>query len=80
MTFLKRLRTEGALAGLDLDIDDSWGAAGVLGADFLLNETWLLNLEVRYIGIESDVEVNGVNLGEVEINPLVYSAMVGWRF
>ena len=46
--------TKGALAGSDLELDDSWGAAGQIGADVGLNDNWFLNLAVRYIDIDSD--------------------------
>lgn len=61
-------------------LDDSWGVAAELGADFMLNDTWFLNLSARYIDIETDAFVNGGFLGKVEIDPWVYGAYVGLRF
>jgi outer membrane protein len=70
----------GPLAGNDLSLDDSWGLAGELGADFMLSDTWFLNVSVRYIDIETDAAVNGDFLGKVEIDPWVYGGHVGFRF
>jgi outer membrane protein len=72
--------TYGPLAGADLSLDDSWGLAYELGADFMLNEKWFLNASFRYIDIETDASVNGDFLGKVEIDPWVYGAHLGFRF
>ncbi len=73
-------KTKGALAGLDLELDDSWGAAGQIGADVALGDNWFLNGVVRYIDIDSDASLDGGDLGEVEIDPFVYQLQVGYRF
>jgi outer membrane protein len=78
-TFLNE-DTKGALAGTDLELDDSWGAAGQIGADIGLNYNWFLNLAVRYIDIDSDAELDGGELGEIEIDPFIYQAQIGYRF
>jgi outer membrane protein len=70
----------GPLEGAELSLDDSWGLAAEVGADFILNETWFLNVSARYIDINSDAEVNGEAFGEVNIDPWVYGAHVGLRF
>lgn len=66
--------------GNDLDLDDSFGLAAQIGADIELADRWLLNIDVRYINIESDASVDGADLGTVDINPFVYSINVGYRF
>ena len=73
-------KTTGALAGTDLDLDDSFGIAGQLGFDYDLNDNMFVNLDVRWINIETDAEVNGAALETVEIDPMVYSLTVGWTF
>ena len=70
----------GPLEGAKLSLDDSWGLAGEIGADFMLNETWFLNVSVRFIDINSDAKVNGDPLGQVAIDPWVYGGHVGLRF
>jgi len=70
----------GPLEGASLRLDDSWGFAGEIGADIMLGETWFLNLNARYIDIESDATVNGQPFGKVKIDPWVYGAHVGIRF
>ena len=72
--------TTGALAGADLELDDSFGIAGQLGFDYDLTDTLFLNLDARWINIETDAEVDGAALETVEIDPMVYSLTVGWVF
>ena len=70
----------GPLEGASLSLDSSWGWAGEVGADIMLNQKWFLNLNLRYIGIESDATVNGEPFGTVKIDPWVYGAHAGFRF
>ena len=73
-------KTVGPLQGGDLDLDNSFGAAAQLGFDYQLTESMSLNLDARWIKIETDARLNGADLETVEIDPLVYSVTVGWRF
>jgi outer membrane protein len=73
-------KTYGPLEGTDLKLSSSWGFAGQLGADIMLNEKWFLNLDLRYIDIETKARLDGESLGKVDISPMVYSANVGFRF
>lgn len=67
-------------APIDVSLDDSVGYAGQVGVDIQMNESWLLNFDVRYINIESDVEVAGVDVGTVDINPWVFGVNIGYTF
>jgi len=73
-------KTTGALEGTDLSLGDSWGLEGEIGADFMLGNNWLLNFSARYIDISSKAKLNGNSLGQVDIDPMVYSFMVGYKF
>jgi outer membrane protein len=67
-------------APVSVNIDDSVGLAAQVGVDIALGQGWLLNFDVRYINIEGDVEVAGVDVGTVDINPFVYGIHVGKTF
>lgn len=69
-----------ASAGVNLELDDSFGLAAQLGADFLLSEDWLVNFDVRYIDIETDATLGGAEIGGVAIDPMVYSLSIGYLF
>jgi len=66
--------------GDSLDLGDSFGVAGQLGADWVFSDNWLVNLDVRWINIESDMTVDGLDIGTVKIDPWVYSLNIGYRF
>ena len=55
----------------DLKIEDSWGLAAHVGVDYALTEKSALRMDLRYIDIDSDVKLNGVKVGRVEVDPLV---------
>ena len=67
-------------AGLNVDLDDSFGVAAQVGVDLMINEHWFGNFDVRYIQIESDIEVAGVDVGSVDINPWLFGVSVGYKF
>ncbi len=73
--------TEGALAGTDLDLDESFGLAAQVGADIDVSDNMFLNFDVRYIDIDTDAEVSPLGLEfDVDIDPFVYSLALGWKF
>ena len=73
-------KTTGPLEGSDLDLDASFGLAAQLGFDYSFSDTMYLNFDARWINIETDAELDGAALETVEIDPLVYSLTLGWRF
>jgi outer membrane protein len=72
--------TTGALAGADLDLDDSWGLAAHAGIDFKVGENGAIRIDARWIDIDTDVNLNGADIGTVEIDPLVYGAAYVFKF
>ena len=80
----------GVPANSRLEIDQAFGPAGRIGVDIGTNEHWFLNLDVRYVELETDIELQvpgptGVSsttmpLGEATIDPWIYGIAVGYRF
>ena len=74
----------GKAAGLsDLSLKDSWGAAGQVGLDYLINRDWLLNMSVWYMDIDTDVKfkANGVDQKvSTRLDPWVFMFSAGYRF
>jgi len=74
------------LGGADVDVklSNSVGFAWEVGADFLINENWLLNASVWNIDIDTEARlyVNDARVDkiDVEIDPWVYIVGVGYRF
>jgi outer membrane protein len=72
--------TTGALAGADLELETSYGPAAQLGVDIDVADNWFLNLEARYMDIDTKARLNRSSLGTVEIDPWVFGASVGFKF
>ena len=66
--------------GDNLSLDNSIGIAAQIGFDYDINENWLVNLDLRWIDIETDAKLDGADLGTVEIDPYVVSVNVGYKF
>ncbi|MFC3092844.1 outer membrane protein OmpW [Alteromonas sediminis] len=72
-------------AGLqDLSLDDSLGLAFQLGADYKIDKTWFINGAIRWIDIDTQAEFNlsGTpgRVDDIQIDPMVYTLSVGYRF
>lgn len=70
----------GPLDGSDLNVENSWGVAAHLGADYWFSERSALRADVRWIDINSDVELNGTNIGEVQVDPIVVGVAYVMKF
>ncbi len=72
------------LTGGDVELEDSWGLALQVGLDYEINNNWLVNASVRWIDINTEAEIvfdNGNKItADVEIDPIVYTISVGYRF
>lgn len=79
---------DGALGGpSSMSIKDSFGLALQLGADFDITDTLFFNIDLRYIQIEADARIKTQTAGgevrsriSADIDPMVFSAAVGFRF
>ena len=73
-------QTSGALAGSRLELDNSWGLAAHAGIDFKVGERGAIRVDARWIDIDTNVRLDGADLGTVEIDPLVYGVAYVIRF
>lgn len=74
---------KGALAGHTVDLDDSWGLAGQVGVDIDIPNNWFVNLDGRYIDIDTEATISGPTVNgavDVEIDPWVFTLALGRRF
>ncbi|NOX49523.1 MAG: OmpW family protein, partial [Gammaproteobacteria bacterium] len=53
--------------------------AGQIGLDIDLTERWFVNIDVRYIDIDTKAKLNGSSLGTVNIDPWLYGLNLGFR-
>ncbi len=80
---------EGALGGTHkIKVDsDSWGWALQAGVDINLKDGWLINADVKYVTIDTDVKLKGAATGnswtkidDLDINPWVFGLGIGKKF
>lgn len=68
----------------DLQLDGSFGYSVQVGADYEIDKNWSVNVSARYIDISTDAtfDVAGDSIGKatVDVNPMVYSIMLGYKF
>lgn len=80
-TFFDEETTSALPAGATLSLDDSFGLALQLGADFDLTDKMFLNVDVRWADIDTEASIPQVPLTfDVDIDPMVYSIALGWKF
>ena len=72
--------TSGALAGSDLELDDSFGLAVHAGIDFKVGEKGAIRVDARWMDIDTDAKLDGADIGTVNIDPLVYGAAYVFKF
>jgi len=75
--FTKRNNIAGGLAEVD---NSSTGLVAQLGFDYALSKNWSLNVDVKYIQMDTDVKVGGTKVGKLDLNPTTYGIGVGYRF
>lgn len=69
-------KTQGALAGANLQLDNSFGGAVEAGMDIAINADWAVNLNVRWFDIDTDARLGSTSLGSVAIDPYAYGIMI----
>ena len=76
----------GPLAGTKIKIDsDSWGPALQAGVDINLKDGWLINADVKYVWLDTDVKLNTpagawTKIDSLDINPWVVGIGIGKKF
>ncbi len=70
----------------DLGFDNSFDLAFQVGADYQINSAWSVNVSARYVGANTKAAftVGSVNetsgFSKIDMNPWIYSLMVGYQF
>ena len=75
---------ESAVDTGSVKLDDSIGLAFQAGADFHVDEHWLVNASVRWIDLETEAEIRTDGgskfTTDVSVDPMVYTLSVGYKF
>lgn len=67
----------------NLELDDSWGLAAQIGADYMLTDKVMLNAQVRWIDIDTEATADsafGKVKVDVDVDPMVYMVGLGYKF
>lgn len=72
--------TTGALSANEISLGNSFGLAAHAGIDFEVSERGSIRIDARWIDIDTDVELDGADIGTVNIDPLVYGAAYVIKF
>ncbi len=67
----------------NLNINDSWGWAAQVGADYMLTDSLMLNGQIRYIDIDTTAyasHAGGRAKVDVDVKPWVYMVGLGYKF
>lgn len=67
-------------SGNRLGIENAKGAMATAGVDLNINPTWFARADVRYMQGKPDVKLDGVKVGEAELNPVTIGIGLGARF
>lgn len=73
-------KTEGALAGSDLNLKSSFGLAAHAGLDFQISEKSAIRVDARWMDIDTEAKLDGEKIGTVNIDPMVYGVAYVLKF
>ncbi len=63
-----------------LEIDNSFGVSLQAGLDYMVSDAGAIRLNVRWFDIDSDVKLNGTDIGTAEIDPYLIGVSYVHRF
>lgn len=72
-----------AIGATNVNLSNSWGYALQAGVDLDLNERMFINLDVKYVDMDTNARLTTgalVNNLRATIDPLIVGVGVGWRF
>lgn len=70
-----------ALGSTPISVDKySIGYAAQVGVDYMIDKHWGVNLDVKYVQIDTNVNVGGSSVGELKLNPVTAGVGVTYKF
>lgn len=60
--------------------NSSVGLAAQVGFDYMFTKNWGLNVDLKYIQMDTEVKVGGNKVGKVDLNPVTAGVGVSYRF
>lgn len=79
--YIHYFNTDSGEAGGNLHLSDSFGFALQGGVDYEIGNGWYLNADVKKVWLDTDANWRGTGItAKVDVDPLIVSAGVGYRF
>ena len=76
-----RFTTRASLADSAASVENSSiGLAGQIGADYMLTKKWGINVDVKYIKMNTEVFISGADIGNLKLNPIATSVGITYKF
>jgi outer membrane protein len=72
-------RTEGWLAGRNLEVDDANGVAVAAGLDMDIGTKWFINVDARWIDLNSTLQLQGRGNERLVLDPYLFGLSIGRR-
>jgi outer membrane protein len=74
-------KTTGALLGTKLKGKDSFGVAANVGFEYRMpNSPWGVTADLRYVKIESDLTLDGADIGTLTVDPMVFGLSAAYHY
>lgn len=71
-------------SGDKVKLESSWGWAAQVGVDIAINQDWFVNMDIKYLDIDTTARFKNTAVGSAKINadidPFVYGIGIGRRF
>jgi len=80
LTLLSSVKLNVPTVGALTLASSSVGPAAQAGVDIKVADHWYINVDVKYVGLSSDVKFNGTKISTVNVNPMLYGVGVGYTF
>lgn len=72
-----------AIGPTNINVDESFGVAFQAGVDYMINDRWSINADIKYIQIDTDATLDTgglINTLAIDLDPVVAGIGVGYRF
>lgn len=70
----------GTLSTSDIEVEDAVGFVGQAGLDYMINKSLSLGLNFKYLRVDTDVTVAGVDTDELDLNAFIIGVGIGYHF
>ena len=70
----------GLLDIIDAEVEDAFGFVAQAGADLMINKSLSLGLNFKYLRVDTDVDIAGTKVDELDLNAYIVGVGIGYHF